>query len=90
MGQRRGGRDPRDHGLTHNSAFRTYIHVSHPATLSEFLARDLQCGRERILSDDFRKAKVGELDGQVLISQQDVFWLDVSMYNVAIMLAQTG
>jgi hypothetical protein len=43
-------------------------------------------GGERFLADDLCEAKVGDLDVELFVDDQDVFWLDVSVYDVAFML----
>jgi hypothetical protein len=47
---------------------------------------DVQCGGEGFLADDLGKTEISQLDRQILICEQDVLGLDVSVYNVALML----
>ena len=45
-----------------------------------------QGGREGFFADDLGEAEVGQFDGEVFVSQEDVFGLDVAVHDVALML----
>jgi hypothetical protein len=48
--------------------------------------RPAEGGRERLLPNDLSKTKVCELDIEILVNEQNVLRLDVTVDNVALML----
>ena len=47
---------------------------------------NLQSRREGLFANDLSQTKVGDLDIQLLVDEQNVLWLDVAMDDVSLML----
>lgn len=47
-------------------------------------------GCEGLFADDFRQAKVGEFDAEILVDEENVFGLDIAVDDVALMLKRTS
>ena len=64
-------------------------HLSHDQPKSQREgSEDLQRGCEGLFSDNLGKSKVRYLDRKLLVDQQDVLWLDISVDNASLMLGR--
>ena len=45
-----------------------------------------QCGGEGFLANDLCQAEISQLDVEILVCKQNVFGLDIAVYNSSIML----
>jgi hypothetical protein len=46
----------------------------------------LQCGCERLFTDNLCQSEISKLDVEIFVGEKDVLWLDIAVDNIALVL----
>jgi hypothetical protein len=48
----------------------------------------LQCGCERLFTNNLGQTEIGKLDTKIFVGEENVLWLDIAVDNIALVLRQ--